>query len=119
HLTRSNKIRSETAIYFSQRLPLRLVHGASHPYLRLPILVATPEERERIHSLSQERGLGLSVAYPTPVNEIPEVRAAFNGERFPSAERVAESLLTIPTHHLLSAKDKRAISDLCRDLVAV
>lgn len=119
HLTRSNQIRSETATYFSQRLPLRLGNGASHPYLRLPILAGSPEERERIHSLSQERGLGLSVAYPTPVNEIPEISAAFNGKRFPSARRVAETLLTIPTHHLLSEKDKRAISDLCRDLVAV
>ena len=32
-------------------------------------------ERDRIHALSQERGLGLSVAYPTAINEIPEIRA--------------------------------------------
>jgi perosamine synthetase len=117
-LTRSNQVRSETATYFSQQLPLRLAHGPSHPYLRLPILVATPKDRERLYSLSQERGLGLSVAYPTPINEIAEIRAAFNGGRFPSAERVAKSLLTIPTHHWLSEKDKRAIAELCRDLPA-
>jgi dTDP-4-amino-4,6-dideoxygalactose transaminase len=86
--------------------------------VRLPILLASRQERKRIHALSQERGLGLGVAYPTPVNEIPEIRAAFNGQRFPSARRVAEGLLTIPTHHLLSEKDKRAIADLCRGLPA-
>jgi dTDP-4-amino-4,6-dideoxygalactose transaminase len=115
-LTQSNRTRAETATYFSQRLPFRLAHGASHPYLRLPVLVATPHQRERIRSLSQQRGLGLSAAYPTPINEIPEIRSSFNGERFPSARRVAESLLTLPTHHWLSEKDKRAITELCRDL---
>lgn len=114
-LTQSNRVRSETAAYFSQRIRLRLAHGASHPYLRLPILVATPRERERIHSLSRECGLGVSIAYPAPINEIPEIRATFNGKRFPSARRVAESLLTIPTHHWLSEKDKRAIAELFRD----
>ena len=117
-LTRSNQVRSETATYFSQRLPLRLAHGPAHPYLRLPVLVATPKERERLYSLSQQSGLGLSVAYPTPINEIAEIRAAFHDGRFPSARRVAESLLTIPTHHWLSEKDKRAIAELCRDISA-
>lgn len=117
-LTRSNGIRSETATYFSRRLPLRLAAGPSHPYLRLPVLVATPRERERIHSLSRERGLGVSIAYPTPINEIPEIRATFNGKRFPSARSVAERLLTLPTHHWLSEADKRAIAELCRDLPA-
>ena len=117
-LTRSNQVRSETATYFSQRLPLRLAHGPAHPYLRLTVLVATPKERERLYSLSQQCGLGLSVAYPTPINEIAEIRAAFHDGRFPSARRVAESLLTIPTHHWLSEKDKRAIAELCRDISA-
>ena len=117
-LTHSNQVRSETATYFSQRLSLRLAPGPSHPYLRLPILVATPNERERLYSRSQESGLGLSVAYPTPINEIAEIRAAFHDGRFPSARRVAESLLTIPTHHWLSEKDKRAIAELCRDISA-
>jgi dTDP-4-amino-4,6-dideoxygalactose transaminase len=115
-LIRSNRIRSKTATYFARRLPLPLATGPSHPYLRLPILAATPSERERLHSLSQARGLGLSVAYPAPINEIPEIRAAFNGKGFPSAHRVAERLLTIPTHHWLSEQDKRGIAELCRDL---
>jgi dTDP-4-amino-4,6-dideoxygalactose transaminase len=111
HLARSNRIRSETSSYFKQRLPLPLAPGPSRPYLRLPVLVASPKERERIRARSQERGLGIAVAYPTPINEIPEIRAAFSGQRFPSAQRVAERLLTIPTHHLLSENDKRAIAE--------
>ncbi len=111
HLLRSNRARSESALYFSQRLPLPVAREGVHPYLRLPVLVASATERDRIHALSQKRGLGISVAYPTAVDGIPEIRAHVGGQRFPSAQRVAERLLTIPTHHWLSEKDKRAIAE--------
>jgi perosamine synthetase len=111
HLARSNRVRSETAAYFAARLPLPPAHGSSHPYLRLPVFAASRGERDRIHAMSQARGLGLSVAYPTPVNEIPEIRFSAQGQRFPAAKTVAERLLTIPTHHWLSEDDKRAIAE--------
>jgi dTDP-4-amino-4,6-dideoxygalactose transaminase len=111
HLARSNRVRSETAAYFAARLPRPPAHGSSHPYLRLPVFAASRGERDRIHAMSQARGLGLSVAYPTPVNEIPEIRFSAHGQRFPAAKTVAERLLTIPTHHWLSEDDKRAIAE--------
>ena len=110
-LVHANRIRSDAAAYFSWRLRLTPPAGRSHPYLRLPIRVATPQEKARLYSRSQARGLGLSLAYPTPVNEIPELRGAFHGEHFPSARHVADTLLTLPTHQWLSARDKRAIVD--------
>jgi dTDP-4-amino-4,6-dideoxygalactose transaminase len=60
--------------------------------------------------------LGLSVAYPAPINEIPEIKHVFDGKRFPSARNMAGTLLTLPTHHWLSDRDKRAIAMLCREL---
>ncbi len=111
HLARSNRVRSETAAYFMERLPLRLASGASCPYLRLPFLAASRGQRERIRALAHARGLGIGLAYPTPINEIPEIRARFRGQRFPAARGVADRLLTIPTHHWLTEKDKQAISD--------
>ena len=65
-LRESNRIRSEAAAYFSRRLSIGLANGSSHPYLRLPILAATPAERDRIYAFSQRQGLGLGLAYPTP-----------------------------------------------------
>ena len=109
-LRESNRIRSSAAADFSRRLSIELAHGPSHPYLRLPILAATPVERDRIYSLSQEQGLGVSVAYPTPINEIHEISVTFDGKHFPSARHVADHLLTIPIHHWLSEHDKRAIA---------
>ena len=110
-LDRSNRTRSETAGYFTRRLPIALAHGPDHPYLRLPLVLPTARERDRIHVLSQQRGLGVSVAYPTPINEIPEMPEAIRAQRFPSARGVAERLLTLPTHHWLSERDKRAIAE--------
>ena len=109
-LSESNRIRSEGPP-ISAGGCRSVWRAASHPYLRLPVFAATPEERDRIYALSQKHGLGVSVAYPTPISEIPEMRAAFNGQRFPSARRVAEHLLTIPTHQWLSESDKRAIAE--------
>jgi len=110
-LTESNRIRSRNAGYFSRRLRLRPASGPSHPYLRLPIFVSNADAKRELYSRSQVRGLGLSAAYPAPVNEIPEIREAFATEQFPVARRVADTLLTIPTHEWLSKKDRRAIVD--------
>ena len=118
-LQQSNERRSETSAAVSRELSLPLPSGPSHPYLRLPMLAATPHRRDRIHSLAQRRGLGVSLAYPTPINEIPEISHMFNGKRFPSARRVAERILTIPTHQWLSATDARAIAECVEPATAV
>jgi dTDP-4-amino-4,6-dideoxygalactose transaminase len=53
--------------------------------------------------------------YPSPINDIEEIKATFKGKDFPAAEMIAEKLLTVPTHHLLSEKDKKSISELFRE----
>ena len=110
-LRQSNQRRSEAAASVSRELSLQLPPGPSHPYLRLPILAPTPQRRDRIHFLAQRRGLGVSLAYPTPINEIPEISKMFDGKRYPSARRVSERILTIPTHQWISEKDTRAIHE--------
>jgi dTDP-4-amino-4,6-dideoxygalactose transaminase len=108
-LGESNQIRSATIDDFSRRLSLPLRYGAPLPYLRLPIFTRTAADRDRVYTSSRVRGLGMSLAYPSPVSDIPEIRALFEGQTFPTARRVAERLLTIPTHHWLSREDKDAI----------
>ena len=118
-LRQSNARRSETAASVSRQMSLSLPHGPSHPYLRLPVFAATPQRRDRIHSFAQRHGLGVSVAYPTPINEIPEISHMFDGKRFPSARRVSEHIFTIPTHQWMSEKDKRAIAQCVDPAAAV
>jgi perosamine synthetase len=109
-----NRKRRENVLYFSEKLSGRFTFHTSLPYLRLPVLVSDKAERDRIASLSKERGLGVVRMYPTPVNEIPEIESDFTGLEFPSARSVADRLLTIPTHPNLSAADKDAICNLFR-----
>jgi dTDP-4-amino-4,6-dideoxygalactose transaminase len=113
HLEESNRIRRENAIYFCKKLRsrLRLGSGSSISYLRLPFIMKNKEIKEKIYSLSHKNGLGISQMYPTPINEIEEIRCQFNGESFPSASKVAETLLTIPTHQFLREKDRK---EICR-----
>jgi dTDP-4-amino-4,6-dideoxygalactose transaminase len=118
-LTGSNRQRAEAATYYRHRLPLRLPPGGHHPYLRVPFRVRNAAEKQRLCAMSRRRGLGLSPAYPIAVTEIPGVPMACESRRFPSAQRVAASLVTIPTHPLVSEHDRIAIAELCRDFRSV
>lgn len=109
-LARANRVRSATAADFAERLAVAAL--GAHPYLRLPLSACSVESKRRLHAESKARGLGLSAAYPTPISDIPQVRARINGQQYPSAQRVAERLLTIPTHQWVNENDKRAIAAL-------
>jgi perosamine synthetase len=117
-LSRSNDARRDAVSYFTRTLSLDEGGRPSCPYLRLPIVAPDAQTRRRVCAQAQKRGLGIAVAYPTPINEIPEIASAFDGQQFPSAAQLSERLLTLPTHHWLSERDKRAIAALCRGLVA-
>jgi dTDP-4-amino-4,6-dideoxygalactose transaminase len=114
-LTRSNQMRSKTSDYLRERTSLRAAHGESHPYLRLPMLVESPEQKQRMYAFAKSRGLGVSLAYPAAVSEIPELRNFVNGEQFPAARHVAANLVTFPTHELLEDRDKQALATLCQE----
>jgi perosamine synthetase len=108
-LADSSRMRSAAAAYFIRRLCLRPPVGPSYPYLRLPIQVETKAQKARLFGLSQAHGLGLSVAYPQALADLPELRGMFNGEEYPAARRLADTVLTLPTHQWLSKTDRRAI----------
>jgi len=110
-LAESNHIRSENAADFSRRLSLRPPRGHRHPYLRLPVLAATPASRTRIFDMSRRQGLGMSVGYPATINQVPQLRGYFDAGRFPGAAKLAEQLLTIPTHNWVEERDRVAIAN--------
>ncbi len=116
-LERSNRIRSETTTFYRERLWFESNSRPTIPYLRMPIIVRNREIRNSIYSRSCEQGLGISPMYPTPINKIEELESEFNGRRFPVAEKIAEQLLTIPTHHLVSENYKKRICDLFNEML--
>jgi perosamine synthetase len=110
-LAQSNHIRSENASDFSRRLSLSPPRGHRHPYLRLPVLAATPASRKRIFDMSRRQGLGMSVAYPATIDQVPQLTGYFDAGRFPGAVKLSEQLLTIPTHHWVEERDRMAIAN--------
>jgi dTDP-4-amino-4,6-dideoxygalactose transaminase len=107
-LTLSNRIRQENARYLCRRLDLGLCNELPS-LLRLPLLAENRRIRNSITRLSRERGMGISRMYPSPINRIEELKDQFHGKSFPAANSVAERLLTLPTHELLTKKDRRSI----------
>jgi perosamine synthetase len=105
----ANQRRKETAAFFNERLLSGNSRKESIPYLRLPVFAHDRAMRDRICASSKEQGLGLSLMYPGAIDEIKEIKGDFDGNVFPSASRIAECLFTVPTHHLLSEKDKENI----------
>jgi len=111
-LERSKQDRARNSSWFIQLLHVHTSWGHDIPYLRLPLVVDSAEKRNRIYAISREKGLGLSVMYPTAINEIEEMKTQFKGEEFASAKAIAEKLLAIPVHALLSDRDKKSIIEL-------
>jgi len=104
-LLESNQTRTRIGADLQKRLVRKDNQELVIPYLRFPLLVGDRQTRDLIYNRSQALGLGLSLMYPTPVNEIAELSSSFSGQAFPAAKRVAETLVTLPTHHLLTETD--------------
>jgi dTDP-4-amino-4,6-dideoxygalactose transaminase len=111
-LDRAGRARAETAAYFHGRPGVKALWRGSVSYLRLPVVLQSRKVRDEIVSNSGERGLGVSKMYPTAVHEIQEIRENFNGRSYPSASRIAEGLLALPTHQYVTEKDKEEICKL-------
>jgi perosamine synthetase len=111
-LTCANQTRAASAEDFRARLGLPRRDGPDVPYLRFPVLMGSRTARDRVYASAAERGLGVSRMYPTPVNEIPEITDRFAGQSFPSAKLIADRLLTLPTHHLVTEQDRQALCEL-------
>ena len=108
-----NEARRSNAVYFGARLNMQNQNPcAGIPLLRLPVLAETGESRDRILRRPEARDLGLSPMYPSPVNEIEEIRHMFEGKAYPNARAVSERLLSVPTHRFLSDGDRLRISRL-------
>jgi perosamine synthetase len=108
-LERLNRQRSLMTASWITRLGLRGKRMEFAPCLRMPVLADSTCAREKLHSTSVRRGLGLSTLYPSPINEIAQLRGRWDGKAFVSAKRVSERLLTLPTHAFVSEKDQDEI----------
>ena len=105
-----NAIRREAGAFYRRAVDGVSEREADVPYLRFPVMIGGPAARDRI--LEEGKALGISAMYPGTVGAIPEIRGLLSEHRFPEAERVASSLVTLPTHPLVTEEDRRRICEV-------
>lgn len=112
-----NRVRREHASFYLSHV--RNVRGdRAIPYLRFPVLLEGSGVKNRLLVGQNGMALGMSGMYPATVAAIPELRGRLPETRFPEAERVAASLVTLPTHPLLSEADRDAVCALVNQAIA-
>jgi perosamine synthetase len=85
--------------------------GVEHAYHQYSILVdgsQTPNglDRDGLRTTLRERGIGTGVYYPTPLHRNPLFAGlGYTEGDFPVAERLAQRVLALPIHPLLTAED--------------
>jgi perosamine synthetase len=107
-LTEWNEVRRENVSYFRRAIPA-LIPSRASTCIRLPLVCESRDARDWLVSVGREHRLGISLMYPTAVNGIAQLRSTVGQHAFPSAERVAERLLTIPVHPWIGARDRERL----------
>lgn len=74
-------------------------------YLRLPLLMRSKQEKDALCRRSVEQGLGISALYPSAIKQIPELSEMLSYDQAPGSTMIAERLVTLPTHELVSDAD--------------
>jgi len=80
--------------------------------IRFPILVKEARSREAILNGSQRLGLGIMPTYPDSIDGIRQISGGSEGQKHPVAKELVEQMVTLPTHPLLSERDRAKIERL-------
>lgn len=89
--------------------PTHEAEPAPLPFLRFPLIVEDPKKREQLYQLARRRGLGISRMYPDSIDGIEQLDGQVLNGNYPAARKLAQTLLTLPTHPLISPKDQKRI----------
>ena len=113
-LAQSNREHRETAygllrMLFGKNGSFQPQLDPDNVYLRLPVLSSSGAVKNRLLSAPDARRLGMRSMYPASIRAIPEIREMVHDQSCPSADSVAERLFTLPTHRLVSLRDRERI----------
>jgi len=111
-LERLNRVRAMHGDRYRKRLGLagRMpIYSGECPYNRFPVFAVDRRTKEAM--CSEWEDLGITPMYPSAVHRIPELRGCFEGREYPGADRVSDTLVTLPTHVLLDDRDIEKIGE--------
>ena len=83
-------------------------------YLRFPIIIKDAELRNRIHDELHQQGISASKMYIKSLNHYDYLKGIVPETECPKAEYVADRILTVPTHPLVTKDDLKLIVDTFR-----
>ncbi len=75
------------------------IYADALPYLRFPVYMKDAERKARV--CAEFRHLGISGMYPSSIGEIEEISGCVSVESCPNSAKIAKTLVTLPTHHLV------------------
>ena len=85
--------------------PVKASGRGQSVYLRLPVLMRSKQEKDELCRRSVDEGLGVSALYPSSVDQITQLSETLSSQQVPQSTMIAERLVTLPTHQLLSDGD--------------
>ena len=94
-----NRGRSDNADIYIENLELSngmQIHANGMPYNRFPIYLEGKSIKRGIVRIGKPDGD--KSMYPFPIHKIQEIKDNFNNVHFGSAEVIADTLVTLPTH---------------------
>lgn len=90
------------------------IEDAHSVYLRLPVLMRSKQDKESVCRLSLAQGLGVSAMYPSAIGQVAELSETLANEPVPQSGLIAERLVTLPTHELVSDED---VTRICSTII--
>jgi dTDP-4-amino-4,6-dideoxygalactose transaminase len=115
-----NRCRTANGRRYAEALALRgerKIHSLDLPFLRFPIYAE--DAREKARACERGKALGASPMYPGSINRIEQIREQVAGSDCPGAERIAGTLVTLPTHVLVTESDRGTICRMMKEMDSV
>jgi len=83
--------------------------GREHVWHQYTVRLEKGTDRAAVVKQLQEAGIGTGVFYPLGAHRFPHIREVIGDVEMPITDRVAETVLSLPVHPLLSAGDLERI----------
>jgi len=119
-LDKEKKIRGNNSEWYAENISrisgIKPAPSTKFPYLRYPLLLPNKHMRDRQLASLKASGTGAALFYPCPLNALPGLKEILkDGNEYPNAQRLADSLITLPVHSGVTPKIRENIFSILRD----
>jgi len=111
-LERLNRSRAMHGNRYKKRLGLPNgwpIYSGEWSYNRFPVYAGDRRSKDAL--CTEGDMLGITPMYPSAVHRIPELLGRFDGMEFGGADRISDTLVTLPTHILMDDRDTESIGE--------